>query len=424
MKHYSPSSLGNIFLCSRWTPDDVSNEAADNGTSFHDDMEKLILGYKPAQYEEAVNNLERRGDEHKQLVRAALAEAGPFLCLGLPVHGKRNFTYADNLETIEPGVYVECSVELWPDDRKHKVGRIDCLVVPRRNHAVIIDWKSNMADSDFSWQLDSYAGALTRLCKEPWQQLIGKIVAPRLREPHEDIVYTPADVKRTEHEITVVEERANNPFSPPCPGEKQCKYCRCRRLGQCPAHAQVVTDQVPTSSEIPADVVVEKDTNLVLYDQTVLETMSRPKLVLHPKTLEQRALRRDWCSIVTMIADYIKEDDKAYFQSPEHESESLPGYKVSTRDGNRQLDKTKLMEFNRSLMGEFGLDYDTMLTCLVPNKELLCERLALKLGTKKAAESRYDEVADCFSTTGAPITTIRRDVSRKLVKMKVNKDNQ
>lgn len=418
MKHYSPSNIGSISLCARYTPDDVSNEAADNGTLFHNDLESIIAHRKPSEYEEAIALLDR-SDDHKTMLREALQQAGPLLCLGLPVIQGKTFDYESKIGHIEPGVYVECSVVLWPDDRKKKVGRIDCLVVPSVGNGIIVDWKSNVVDVDFSWQLDSYASALSRLCKEPWKQLTGKIVAPNL-DVHEDIVYDEAALKRAERRIYEVEERANNPFTPPCPGERQCKYCRCKRLGQCPAIAEYATSKHPeNTTEMVAD-----PSRGSTYLEELGAVMRSPRILLKPDTLEERALRRDWYSVVSMILDYIKEDDKAYFQSPEHSSETLPGHSVSTRLGNRQADKTRLMELNRRLMSAFGLDYDRLLACLEPNKELLLEQAALAVGSRKTAEERYSEVVDSYSVRGAPITTVRRSADRKLVKIKATGNNQ
>jgi len=418
MKHYSPSFVGSLALCARCTPDDeVTNEAAENGTKFHDVMFDTITKHKPSEYEAFLDGLEL-SDDTRAMCKEALARASGFLCLGLPVYAYKRFDYSMDIEEIEPGIYAEAEVELWPGDRRHKVGRIDLLVVMQPGYAVIIDWKSNVADSDFSWQLDSYAGALKRLCKKPWKQIIGKIIAPNL-EVHEDIVYDMAAIGEAERRILGVEERANNPFAPACPGEKQCKYCRCRRLGQCPALVKATADKLPTASEVPTDVVVQKDTDLVEYQKTVDSVLAARRIILKPKDLVDRSLRRDWMACVSMLVDYIKADDKAYFQKEEHATEQLPGYKVSTRDGNRVIDTSKLKELNKRLMQEFGLDCESLLACLEPNHELLVERAALKLGTKKAAEERYSEVVDLFSKRGAPITTLRRDAARKLIKVKV-----
>ena len=419
MKHYRPSFLGNLAQCARCVADDdgPENKAASDGTLFHKDMYDMISSCKPSQYEEHIASL-TRSDDHKDMMRAARTEADAYLCLGLQIYTDKKFRYEDNIDMIPPGIYLECAVELWPDDRQHKIGIMDMLVVLQPGHAVIVDWKSNRTDSDFSWQLASYAGALRRICSSKWTQITGKIIAPNLGQ-QEDIIFDDAAIIAAEKEILQIEDRANNPFTPPCPGEKACKYCRCKRLGQCPAILQSSVAGMPSPANIPTDIVVQKDTDLEDYYATVRKTMDRAALVLKPgDNLELRSLRRDWSSIASMFVDYVKDDDKKYFQKPENGGKILPGYTVSTREGNRQLDKTKLSELNQAIQNAFGLSNIEMFSYLEPNKELLLEKMALKFGTRRAAEEKYSEVVDEFTVRGAPITTIRRESARKLIKLK------
>lgn len=395
MKHQRPSALASLSQCRRFTPDDAGSKYAEAGTLFHDDLQHIIETSNPADYESAAAALVKRSDDHREMVKEALRQAAPFLSLGLPVKSDAKFTYDQAIESMEPGVYLEASIQLWPDS--DKVGRIDCLVVMSPGVAVVIDWKSNTQDADFSWQLGSYATALARLCGTPWKSITCKIVAPNL-ELHEDVIYDAQALKDTEDAIRKLEDEVDDPFTPPCPGE-HCKYCRCMRLLQCPATATCAVSRLP-----------------VEYTDEVKRVLSSPKILLHPTTLEERALRRDWLTVATMLAEHIKEDDKLYFLV--HTQDSLPGYKVSTRLGNRQLDKSMLRELNEDLMRAFGFSEADMMSCLEPNRELLVEKGALKLGSRNKAEAQYAEVVDAYSVRGASIVTVRRDASRKLEKPK------
>lgn len=406
MKHHSPSYLGNLSLCPRWTPSEETNDAAEYGTLFHDRLQWVIAHCKPNEYDREVDGMTLSG-EMKSDIKDALRQAGMFLSLGLPVTENAKFTYDMALKTIEPGVYLESSVELWPDDRRHKVGRIDLLVIPSPNVAIIADWKSSRVEADFSWQLDSYAGALKRLVKEPWKQITAKVIAPKL-DVHEDIVYDDEALVAREREILGVEERANNPFSPPSPGPAQCKYCECAAKMLCPAYREYVTKGQPTS-DFPTPHLSE-----------VAPVVTRPPILKNPRTLEERSFRRDWMTVATAICEFVKEDDKKFFAKPENASAQLPGYRVSQRAGNAYIDRDRLKELNQHLMKELDLGYEELMTSLEPVKEKLVETLALRLGTKKAAEAKYAEVTEQFTKRGAPITTIAREVPRRLPKIQEN----
>lgn len=395
MTHQSPSQLASLMLCRRFTPDDVENAAATAGTLFHADLERLVTEFNPTQFEAEITKLDR-SEDHRQMLRDALLQVEPFLSLGLPIYTEKTFKYSDELQTIPMGVYVECSVELWPDDPKHKVGRIDLLIVPGEYRALVVDWKSSTQDADFSLQLGSYACALARLCSDEWDMITCKVVAPNL-EPHDDVIYDAAALRATEESLRRLEEEVANPFTPPCPGQQQCRYCRCMRLKQCPAVSKMAADQLP-----------------IEYVTAARDVVDAPRILLAPQNLEERAHRRDWLSVMTLLADHIKEDDKLYFLT--HTNDSLPGYKVSTRLGNRQLDKTRLMELNKSVMDAFGLDSAGYLSCVEPCKELLLEAGTLALGSRKQAEEKYSEAIEPYTVRGANIVTVRREAGRKLTK--------
>lgn len=405
MRHYSPSGLCNLSLCPRWIPCESTNDAAEYGTLFHEKIQKTIATVKPVDYDAFVDSL-AVSDEMKSDLKEALRQAGMYLCLGLPVSENKVFRYEDGLETIEPGVYLECSIELWPDDRRHKVGRIDMLVVPSKDTAVVVDWKSARADADFTWQLDSYVGALYRLVKKPWRQVTAKVIAPKL-DVHDDIVYDAAAARAREADILRVEERASNPFSPPSPGPAQCKYCECAARMQCPVYRQFATERHPEAG-FPAEYI----------DQAQPVVRNVP-ILKAPRTLEERAYRRDWATVAAAIVEFVKEDDKKFFD--EHQDQSLPGYKVVRCLGRSSLDKDRLTELNRHLREVFGLSYEQLEASSVPDKEKIVEILSLKLGTKKAAELAFARETEAFSKRGAGYCTISREPSRRLPKIPENK---
>ena len=405
MRHYSPSHLCSLSLCPRFTPSEDGSEAADYGTLFHDTIQKVIATVKPVDYEAVVDSLDR-SDEMKTDLKEALRQANMFLCLGLPVSENKVFRYEDGLESIEPGVYLECSIELWPDDRRRKVGRIDMLAVPSAGTAVIVDWKTNRVDADFTWQLDSYVGALYRLVRKPWRQVTAKVIAPKL-DVHDDIVYDAATARAREADILRVEERASNPFSPPSPGPAQCKYCECAAKMQCPVYRQFATERHPEAG-FPAEYI----------DQAQPVVRNVP-ILKAPRTLEERAYRRDWATVAAAIVEFVKDDDKKFFD--EHQDQSLPGYKVVRCLGRSSLDKDRLTELNRHLREVFGLSYEQLEASSVPDKEKIVEILALKLGTKKAAELAFARETEAFSKRGASYCTISREPSRRLPKIPENK---
>ena len=406
MKHHSPSHLCNLSLCPRCTPSEGTNDAAEYGTLFHETIQKIIATSKPNEFDAHIDSLDC-SEEMKSDLKEAIRQAGMFLSLGLNVSENRAFRYEDELETIPEGVYLECSIELWPDDRRHKVGRIDMLVIPSPGVAIIADWKTNHADADFTWQLDSYAGALYRLVKKPWKQVMAKIIAPNLEE-HEDIVYDERTAKMREAEILRVEERANNPFSPPSPGPVQCKYCYCAEKMLCPAYREFMASQFP-DREFPAVHIAEA--------QPVLRSVP---ILKSPRTLEERAARRDWATVAEAIIGFVKEDDKKFFAKPENADAALPGYKVAHCSGKSSIDKDRLKELNEHLMETFGLSYAQMEASSEPVKAKVVELLALKLGTKKAAELAWARETEKFSKRGAGYCTISREVSRRLPQIPEN----
>ena len=406
MKHHSPSHLCNLSLCPRCTPSEGTNDAAEYGTLFHETIQKIIATSKPNEFDARIDSLDC-SDEMKSDLKEAIRQAGMFLSLGLNVSENRAFRYEDELETIPEGIYLECSIELWPDDRRHKVGRIDMLVIPSPGVAIIADWKTNHADADFTWQLDSYAGALYRLVKNPWKQVTAKIIAPNLDE-HEDIVYDERTAKMREAEILRVEERANNPFSPPSPGPVQCKYCYCAEKMLCPAYREFMASQFP-DREFPAVHIAEA--------QPVLRSVP---ILKSPRTLEERAARRDWATVAEAIIGFVKEDDKKFFAKPENANAALPGYKVAHCSGKSSIDKDRLKELNEHLMETFGLSYAQMEASSEPVKAKVVELLALKLGTKKAAELAWARETEKFSKRGAGYCTISREVSRRLPQIPEN----
>ena len=281
------------------------------------------------------------------------------------------------------------------------------LVIPSPGVAIIADWKTNHADADFTWQLDSYAGALYRLVKKPWKQVTAKIIAPNLEE-HEDIVYDERTAKMREAEILRVEERANNPFSPPSPGPVQCKYCYCAEKMLCPAYREFMASQFP-DREFPAVHIAEA--------QPVLRSVP---ILKSPRTLEERAARRDWATVAEAIIGFVKEDDKKFFAKPENANASLPGYKVAHCSGKSSIDKDRLKELNEHLMETFGLSYAQMEASSEPVKAKVVELLALKLGTRKAAELAWARETEKFSKRGAGYCTISREVSRRLPQIPEN----
>ena len=406
MKHHSPSHLCNLSLCPRCTPSEGTNDAAEYGTLFHETIQKIIATSKPNEFDNRIDSLDC-SEEMKSDLKEAIRQAGMFLSLGLNVSENRTFRYEDELETIPEGIYLECSIELWPDDRRHKVGRIDMLVIPSPGVAIIADWKTNHADADFTWQLDSYAGALYRLVKKPWKQVTAKVIAPKLDE-HEDIVYDERSVKAREAEILRVEERANNPFTPPSPGPVQCKYCYCAEKMLCPAYREFMASQFP-DREFPAVHIAEA--------QPVLRSVP---ILKSPRTLEERAARRDWATVAEAIIGFVKEDDKKFFAKPENADAALPGYKVAHCSGKSSIDKDRLKELNEHLMETFGLSYAQMETSSEPVKAKVVELLALKLGTKKAAELAWARETEKFSKRGAGYCTISREVSRRLPQIPEN----
>lgn len=406
MKHHSPSHLCNLSLCPRCTPSEGTNDAAEYGTLFHETIQKIIATSKPNEFDARIDSLDC-SEEMKSDLKEAIRQAGMFLSLGLNVSENRAFRYEDELETIPEGIYLECSIELWPDDRRHKVGRIDMLVIPSPGVAIIADWKTNHADADFTWQLDSYAGALYRLVKKPWKQVTAKIIAPNLEE-HEDIVYDERTAKMREAEILRVEERANNPFSPPSPGPVQCKYCYCAEKMLCPAYREFMASQFP-DREFPAVHIAEA--------QPVLRSVP---ILKSPRTLGERAARRDWATVAEAIIGFVKEDDKKFFAKPENADAALPGYKVAHCSGKSSIDKDRLKELNEHLMETFGLSYAQMEASSEPVKAKVVELLALKLGTKKAAELAWARETEKFSKRGAGYCTISREVSRRLPQIPEN----
>lgn len=395
----SPSALAATEQCPRFRPDGKDNDAAIDGTLFHETMEDLVVNHKPEAWAEVVASKDLSPDL-RNLVLTAMAEVKDLAFAPENVSSPKGFAVYPNFRLrmrggkprvapLKPGVYPECEV----DRGQNRHGYIDLMVVTPEGLVFIVDYKSNRSSKDFSLQLAAYACDVNRLCPAH-DSFVCRIVAPRLGDEDQlRLELSPSDLEAYRKRIERIEERAdrsaNDDHVPGKPGDA-CQYCHWQ--GVCKYQA-------------------EDATAIVAYDPSVNRLVQRgfyagetitPETFRSPATPAQRGLRRALLKNLEAMIDAMKDGDKEWVRlNPEI---PVPGWKVSFAKGRSILDKTRMPDVRKALMSRFGFTSEELAEVSVVDTKLLEENLVAVCGyTKKAAAEEVKRCLEPFSAAGAPV---------------------
>lgn len=387
----SPSALAATEACPRFRPDGKENDAAQEGTLLHEKLEEMVQ--QPKNQWEAWIQLQELSAEHKGLLQVAAADLDPLVDDDMPVYPdkvlKPRFRQGRLLnQTLKPGLYPECEIETAPG--RH--GYIDLLIMTHDGVAVVVDYKMVRNAKDYSLQLGAYAMYLHRIVPTI-QGFECRIVAPRLygdQEVHRWAAYDLAAIEKRIDRITqMADNSANDPTIPGRPCDS-CQYCHWN--GACPYQANALTEAVPVRSNL--------ETN---------------RLLTHPVSAEDRGIRRTYLKLIEAFVKAAKEDDAAWVE--EHggmqiPANSVPGWKLSWRNGRASLDKERMTEVRTALMEKLSFDMDDVLSVSDVSLTKVVERLSLKYGySEKVAKAEVQKALDEFMSSGGKVLYWTQDSS-------------
>lgn len=435
----SPSSLGYNDLCPGFRSSGESNAASDDGTLYHEHMEKLCaLG--PDGRDLYLEKAEMSNDM-KWLVRESLKELNSFLTEALPP--KPNFRMVRRRGTnvflktkkLEPGVYTECEVDLGGG--RH--GYIDCMIVPSDGPVTIIDWKSSRNDHDYSLQIRRYAVAVNDLCPMH-SEFVCCIVAPRLSaECQLRLPMAKADIDAARDKVREIEERVDRMAVDATVGGHPSDACQfCRWSGQCRFQNQYVDgakpvlegdgaaelagrtmDQATTDSQ-------EKTAKATVSAVNVFRELTKPgsvfggvKLTLNPSTPEERGLRRIVMKTMANIFDAVKADDAKWI-ADHPGTVAVPGFKIQEQRGRPSVPKENETDMRAAFVAKYGLTSDEVMDCSTFDPGKVVDVLVTSRGYKKTeAKAEVDRVKEPFTVRGANV--VKWVASEKVRELKVSK---
>lgn len=394
----SPSALAATEQCPRFRPDGKDNDAAIDGTLFHETMEDLVVNHKPETWAEVLASRSLSPDLRNLALTAA--EAVKDLAFAPEYVSDPKFGVYPNFRLrmrggkprvapLKPGAYPECEV----DRGQNRHGYIDLMVVTPEGLVFIVDYKSVRAAHDYSLQLAAYACDVNRLCPAH-DTFVCQIIAPRLGDEDQlRLELGPSGLEAYRTRISAIEERAdrsaNDERVPGHPGDA-CQYCHW--CGMCKYQA-------------------EDTTAIVAYDPTASRLVQRgfyagetitPETFRSPATPAQRGLRRALLKNLEAMIDAMKEGDKEWVRL--NPGSAVPGWKVSFAKGHSILDKSRMPDVRRALMSRFGFSTEDIAEVSVVDAKLLEENLVAVSGyTKKAAAEEVKRCLEPFSAAGQPV---------------------
>lgn len=393
----SPSALAATEECPRFRPDGEENDAAIDGTLFHETMEDLVTGHRPETWAEVVaakslspdlrNLVVIASEAVKDLAFAPENVSSPKGFGVYPNHRLRMRGGKPRATPLRPGVYPECEV----DRGQGRHGYIDLLVVTPEGLAFIIDYKTNRNAKDFSLQLAAYACDVNRLCPAH-DSFVCQVIAPRLADEDQlRMELGPRELAGYRKRIAAIEERADRSANDDSvvgkPGSA-CQYCHWK--GRCKYQA---TDAAAVVAYSPST------SRLVQRGFYKGETVS-PETFYAPATPKQRGLRRALLKDLEAMAKVMKESDKDWASA--NPGKTVPGWKLAFVKGRSSIDKTRMPDIRRALMQKFGFSAEELADVSVVDTDLLKESLVAVNGyTKKAADDEVKRCLEPFSVVGA-----------------------
>lgn len=403
VERVSPSALSATEHCPRFRPDGKENQAAVDGTMFHELMEELV-GLPRDQWETFVE-MKDMSPDLRRLVQEAIAVLTGLVGDDLPVwkdYRVRPVKGKPRKSPLKPGLYPECEL----DRGQGRHGYIDLMVVTREGAIFILDYKTNRVEKDFSLQLAAYACDVNRLCPAH-QFVVCQIIAPRLDDDAQlRLEIGPDDFAEWNRRIAAIEDRAsrstNDPSIAGCPGE-YCQYCHWNDgeagVGMCPYMASqtaaVARHAVPTvfSSDTPVTV----------------DTLRKP---LESLPIEQVGLCRELISALESYIKARKDEYKAWTES--HPGVNPPGWKVSVVRGPSRLDKTRQDEIRERLRSQFGItDAELNENMTTVDTGMVADFLVTNCGFQKSkAPDAVKKALEPFMVSGAPVVRWTKAVKK------------
>lgn len=411
IRKVSPSALAATEHCPRFRPDSKENQAAIDGTLFHEFMEQIV-DVPRDQWPGWIATRQTNSDM-KGMLEIASAELATIVVEDMqvfhnfrirPVRGK------PRKSPLKPGLYPECEVDRGGGSH----GYLDLLVVTPEGLTYILDWKTSRIEKDFSLQLAAYAVDVNRLCPAH-TGFICRIVAPRLDDEAQiELKLNEADLAKWAARIADIELRAdqssNDDSIPGCPSDA-CGFCHW--AGKCKYQADAARAVLDADS---SDIVAVSEKTGKSSTTMALATLVGPggpyegeavtaRTFTDPPTTAQRGLRRACLKFLEKLVDACKDDDAAW--AAQYTDEQLkcmvPGFSVARVRGRSSLDASRMPELREAVMARFGMSVEDVFECSAVDRRLLAESLATVNGwPKKKAEDEVKRVYETFSTPGAP----------------------
>ena len=411
IRRVQPSALAATEHCPRFRSDSKENQAAIDGTLFHEFMEQIV-DIPRDQWPGWIATRETSPDM-KGLLEEATAVLSTVLIEDLPVfrdYRLRMVRGKPRKSLLKPGLYPECEVDRGNGNH----GYLDLLIVLPEGLTYIIDWKTSRVEKEFSLQLAAYAVDVNRLCPAH-EGFVCKIVAPRLDdEAQVELRLGKDDLDKWARRIADIEERAdrssNDPSIAGCPSDA-CGYCHW--TGKCPYQAAAAGTVLATNT---ADIVTYTEKTGKESVTQSLATLVGPggpyegetvtaQTFTAPATVAQRGLRRACLKFLEKLVEACKDDDTTWAEqyNDEQLKELVPGFSIARVRGRSSVDTTRMAEIRGAVVGKFGMSIEDVFECSMVDKKLLAESLVTVNGwTKKKAEDEVKRVFETFSTPGAP----------------------
>lgn len=411
IRKVSPSALAATEHCPRFRSDSKENQAAIDGTLFHEFMEQIIE--IPKEQWAGWISTRQTSPEMKGMLDTASAELASLLTEDYPVFRNtrlRMIRGKPRKSPLKPGLYPECEV----DRGSGAHGYLDLMIITSESLVYILDWKTSRVEKDFSLQLAAYAVDVNRLCPAH-TGFICRIVAPRLDDEAQiELKLNEKDLETWATRIAAIEERAdqssNDDSIPGCPSDA-CGFCHW--AGKCKYQANATTAVLMSS---PSDIVVRSEKTGKENVIQALATLVGPggpyegeqvttATFTNPPTVAQRGLRRACIKFLEKMIEVCKDDDASWAAqyNDEQLKDLVPGFGISRVRGRSSIDTSRMSEIREAVMSKFALSIEDVFECSTIDRKLLVESLSTVNGwTKKKAEDEVKKLMETFSTPGAP----------------------
>jgi len=310
MIKFRPSHLSAISQCPRFvrteTPPKEMDEAAEEGTDFHAEMERVA-----------------KADDHAAAL-AALPEG--------PAKVYAAWCWESIQGILDAGGEIIGAEVTVPESSVAKQGTADLLLAPvawSKEMLVLCDWKFTLVAGENDAQLTAYAVGCFEMFPE-CQQIEVTIIVPKAKV-RQNTIYQRADLPRILEQMRALYADAENPFVPGRPGPV-CHLCKWP--GKCTAQNALV---VPISAEAGLPISFGD--------------------LLHPTTDKARSVRRYVADWLLDFAEGVKKDDAKFVKAG---GNAPLGYKLVSRPGIAGLPKEHRAEAMNRLLS-FGVPLDMIM---------------------------------------------------------------